>query len=168
MQRILLFAAVGLVIYVVWRTLYAVPPEVRKRRLKYAGIGGVLIGLIAYALITKAFRSAAVAAVVLTLLRALPFLAQRFLGRFQGPGPSPGEAGPSGPTGAAPNPAVREMTEARALEIFELGPDAGREQILERYKHLIKNNHPDRGGSSYLAAQINQARDVLLRKRDSR
>lgn len=167
MQRILLFAAVGLVIYVVWRTLFAVPPEVRKRRLKYAGIGGVVVGLIAYALITKAFRSAALAAVVLTLLRALPFLAQRFLGRFTGTGPGAGTAGGSGRfAGTAPTP-PREMTEERALEIFELEPAASREQVLERYKHLIKNNHPDRGGSSYLAAQINQAKDVLLRKRDS-
>ena len=49
-----------------------------------------------------------------------------------------------------------------ALEVLGLSDKADRNLIQERYKVLIKNNHPDHGGSSYLAARINQAKDILL------
>ena len=41
---------------------------------------------------------------------------------------------------------------------------AGRDEIQAAYRRLIQRVHPDQGGSSDLAARINQARDVLLRR----
>jgi curved DNA-binding protein CbpA len=43
-----------------------------------------------------------------------------------------------------------------------LQPGASREDIQAAYRRLIQRVHPDHGGSSYLAARLNQARDVLL------
>jgi hypothetical protein len=55
------------------------------------------------------------------------------------------------------------MTRREAYEVLGLTEGASREQILEAHRQLILKVHPDRqGGSTYLAAQINQARDVLL------
>ncbi|KHN69348.1 hypothetical protein CWI42_080830 [Ordospora colligata] len=34
--------------------------------------------------------------------------------------------------------------------------------VMQRYRTLIKINHPDRGGSSYIASKINQAKDLLI------
>ncbi len=54
------------------------------------------------------------------------------------------------------------MTRAEALEVLGLGPDASPEEIAEAHRRLMQRVHPDHGGSSYLAARINQARDVLI------
>lgn len=54
------------------------------------------------------------------------------------------------------------MDRIEAYEILGLQPGASRDEIQAAYRRLIQRVHPDQGGSSYLAARINQARDVLL------
>jgi len=54
------------------------------------------------------------------------------------------------------------MNRQEAYQVLGLGPDASHEEIRAAYRRLIQRVHPDHGGSSYLAARINQARDVLL------
>ncbi len=64
---------------------------------------------------------------------------------------SQSSAGASGP-----------MNRQEAYQVLGLGPDASHAEIQNAYRRLIQRVHPDHGGSSYLAARINQARDVLL------
>lgn len=54
------------------------------------------------------------------------------------------------------------MSPDEALQILGLKAGAAEADIREAHKRLMRAAHPDSGGSDWLAARINQARDVLL------
>ncbi|NKD44421.1 hypothetical protein HEQ62_08720 [Haematospirillum jordaniae] len=55
------------------------------------------------------------------------------------------------------------MDRAEALQILDLPANPSRESVQSAYLRLIHKLHPDRGGSAYLAARLNEARQVLLK-----
>lgn len=54
------------------------------------------------------------------------------------------------------------MTRDEAYAVLGLRPGASDADIRAAYTRLMRAAHPDSGGSDWLAARINQARDVLL------
>lgn len=56
----------------------------------------------------------------------------------------------------------RAMSRDEAASVLGLGVDAGAEEIRAAHRKLIAQIHPDKGGTDYLAAKINEARDLLL------
>lgn len=73
------------------------------------------------------------------------------------------EAGASrGSGGRGPRKPSTAMSRAEAFEILGLEEGASREEIKEAYRRLMMKLHPDAGGTAYLAAKLNQAKDLLL------
>lgn len=134
------------------------PPEMRgKLRLRYGLYCLVAIAVLLVLGGKLHWIAGAIAAVLPLaqrffplLLRALPFLKNKTADNTKQ---------------AANN--SNAMPVEKALQIFGFTELPSKEVITHRHKELMQKNHPDRGGSDFLAAQINQAKDVLLAAKKS-
>ncbi|XP_012220256.1 mitochondrial import inner membrane translocase subunit TIM14 isoform X2 [Linepithema humile] len=54
-----------------------------------------------------------------------------------------------------------KMTKREASLILGVSPTASKAKVKEQFKKVMSVNHPDRGGSPYIAAKINEAKDLL-------
>ena len=67
-------------------------------------------------------------------------------------------------TGIAPPAGSNKIGDAEARSILGVSAEASDEEIRAAYSRLMRMAHPDKGGTSGLAAQLNAARDRLLKK----
>ena len=56
------------------------------------------------------------------------------------------------------------MSHQEAYQILGLEPGAKAEEVVSAHRTLMKRLHPDLGGTNYLAARVNEAKDTLLRQ----
>jgi hypothetical protein len=99
---------------------------------------------------------------------ALALLALRFFTLWRRRGAAGPDAGSFGGSQRRSNTRDQQrsssaMTREEACAILGLAPGADAAAIKEAHRQLMSKLHPDRGGSTYLAAKLNAARDLLLK-----
>jgi DnaJ domain len=147
----------GLVVLAVLILLAALYTRARPQNL-VQGIrfsGGVLLGLVTVALAV----TGRVGLALLAAAGAWALLTGSTPPWLRWPG-----AGDQGGSREIPPGRRGTMSRAEALKVLGLEDGATEEDIRAAHRRLILQIHPDKGGTSYLAAKINEAKDVLLKR----
>lgn len=121
--------------------------------LALLAVTGRLNGLFAMLGVAVAF----IARMMPVLYKYAPFLEKIWLMFQSGEGAAQAQSQASGRRAAG-----QPMSREEALQVLGLQAGASRDEIILAHRKLMAKNHPDKGGSDYLAAQINLAKSVLL------
>ncbi len=175
--RLILFFGICLGLWMALRWFVRTPPEQVSRALVRIAIGAG-IALLAILAVTGhlsplfAAAGAAIGGVVTLLIRLIRMpwmlgLAQRLFHHYQTrrdpAGSSADQRSQEAGYGHSAPPSCDQMSLEEACRILGVKEGAEREEIIAAHRRLALKVHPDRGGSNYLAAQINRAKEVLLK-----
>lgn len=139
----------------------ALPPQQRRKFWFKAGLFILAAAIVALTVTGKMHWVGALIAAAIPLagkainigLRVLPFVKMR--------------RPPSHTSNEKAKEEKVDMTCEQACEILGIEASAKRGEIIEAHRKIMQKVHPDRGGSDYLAAQVNQAKDLLLKELSS-
>lgn len=160
MVRLVLLIAILGIALLLWYKIKIAKPAERKKVIFWSILSALGLVLLLLAMtghlniITAAIAALFAAAPrLLQYARYLPFIQKMFQQHTQ--------TGQNQQQNTAES-ARKGMSKQQAYDILGLKPGCNREDIISAHKRMMQKVHPDRGGSDYLAAQINQAKDVLL------
>lgn len=172
MLKILLFAVLVTGIIIVSAQYKKMNPA-QKRKTFWRIAAGVFIGLLLIMVITgKMHWLGAVLGALIPFIRSIAGVVSQILPLWlrhkNAQQSSQDTHGGAGQSASAP---AADMPLQEAMNILGLSGDLEKGEITESmiqdaHRRLIQKLHPDRGGNDYLAAKINQARDLLLKKID--
>lgn len=157
-RLIILIAVIGIAL-ILWHKITRSKGVERKKMIFWSVIGS-LAAILAILAVTGHLNiiTAAIAGLVALLPRAMQFAKYLpFINRlYQQNNPQHQQQANS------PPPGRQAMSPDEAREVLGLKPGHTKEDVIQAHRRMMQKAHPDRGGSNYLAAQINKAKDTLL------
>ncbi len=156
MPRLIILIAVAGIALILWHKIKQTTGDERKKLILWSTVGGVaaLLGILAvtgHLNIITAMVAGLIALIprAMQLVKYVPFL-NRFYQQSQQQAKTPPPRG------------KQTMGADEAMEVLGLKPDYSKQDVIQAHRRMMQKVHPDRGGSDYLAAQINKAKDTLL------
>jgi DnaJ homolog subfamily C member 19 len=159
MARLIILIAVLGIALILWHKITRATGEQRKKLVLWSVIGSIL-GILGILAVTGHLNiiTAAIAGLIALLPRALPLL--RYLpfvsSLYKQNKPNHQQKQSPPPRGK------QSMSVEEAIEVLGLKAGYTREDVILAHRRMMQKVHPDRGGSDYLAAQINKAKETLL------
>ena len=159
MSRFIIILAIAAIAYLMWFKIKKAKGE-EKKKLVIWTVAGSAIAVLGFLAVTGRlnFITAAITGAVALLPKAAQLL--RYLPIINKVREQAGNANQQQGNQQATTQSA--MSQKQAYEILGLEPDASKEEITKAHKRMMQKVHPDRGGSDYLAAQLNQAKETLL------
>lgn len=159
MARLIILIAVLGIALILWHKIKKASGEERKKLVFWSVIGSV-IGILGLLAVTGHLNviTAAIAGLIALLPRAMQALKYLpFISRLYQQGKQNTQQ-----TQTPPPRGNQSMDVNQAMEVLGLKPGYSKEDVIQAHRRMMQKVHPDRGGSDYLAAQINQAKDTLV------
>ena len=157
-RLIILIAVIGIAL-ILWHKITRTKGDERKKMIFWSIIGSLGAILLILAVTGHLnIITAAIAGLVALLPRAMQFakylpLINRL---YQKDSPQHQQQAQT------PPPGRQTMGLDEAREVLGLKPGHTKDDVIQAHRRMMQKVHPDRGGSDYLAAQINKAKDTLL------
>jgi DnaJ family protein C protein 19 len=159
MARFIIFIAIAAIGLILWYKITRSKGEQRKK-LMFWSLIGIVVAVLSILAVTGHLNiiTAAIAGAVAFIPRLLQY--SRYLPLVRNLYQKHATADTQTQTPAKPG--KQKMTVNEAIEILALEPDYTEADVIAAHRRIMQKVHPDRGGSDFLAAQINQAKEVLL------
>lgn len=156
MPRVILLLAIAAAVYILYRRAQAAPPEQRKAEFIKLGLAVAVVVVIGLTITGRMhWIGAAITGLLVGIRQLLPTLVRLF------PMLASLRSNSNSQPGSAPPSEGSKMTTEEALAVLGLAQGASEQDVIDAHRKMMQKIHPDRGGSDYLAAKINQAKETL-------
>ncbi len=157
-RLIILIAVIGIAL-ILWHKITRTKGDERKKMIFWSIIGSLGAILVILAVTGHLnIITAAIAGLVALLPRAMQFAKYLpFINRLYQQNNQQHQQ-----QAQTPPPGRQTMSLDEAREVLGLKPGHTKDDVIQAHRRMMQKVHPDRGGSDYLAAQINKAKDTLL------